>query len=97
MIEDLARSEHEEPPAGNAAKQLEQPAIARSVDAGGPRDHDLHASASRGFARSAFAFELRDLIDVAGLQRRVLVRRRMFDVAVHTDSAAVDDPLHAGP
>ena len=40
-------------------------------------------------ARQALAFELRLLIDVARLERRVLVRRRMLDVAVHADRAAV--------
>jgi hypothetical protein len=42
-------------------------------------------------ARDAFALELGLLVDVAWTERRVLVRRRMLDVAVYADGAAVDD------
>ena len=54
------------------------------------------ASARRGSRATLFAFELRHLVDVAGPQRRVLVGRRMLDVAVHADGAAVDDAADAG-
>ena len=53
-------------------------------------------SRAAGLARQALPFELRLLVDVAGLQRRVLVRRRMLDVAVNADRAAVHDAPHAG-
>ncbi len=45
-----------------------------------------------GLARELLAFELRHLIDVARLERRVFVGRRMLDVAVDADGAAVNDP-----
>ncbi len=49
-----------------------------------------------GLARDALAFDFRHLIDIAGPQRRIFVRRRMFDVAVHADRAAVHDAPNAG-
>ena len=49
-----------------------------------------------GLASDALAFELGLLIDVAGRERRVLVGRRVLDVAVHADRAAVHDAAHAG-
>ena len=52
---------------------------------------------ARPVAGALLAFELRDLIDVAGSERRVLVGRRMLDVAVHADRAAVHDAPDAGP
>ena len=42
------------------------------------------------------AFELRLLIDVAGRERRVFVGRRMLDVAVDADGAAVHHAPRAG-
>ena len=47
-------------------------------------------------ARQLFGFELGVLIDVAGIERRVLVRRRMRDVAVHAAGAAVHHPRAPG-
>src|SRR5439155_7780682 len=44
-----------------------------------------------GFARQPLAFELGLLIDVARLQRRLLVRRWAFDVPVDADGAAMND------
>ena len=49
-----------------------------------------------GLPRQLLAFELGLLVDVAGTERRVLVRRRMLDVAVHADGAAVHDAPHPG-
>ena len=48
-------------------------------------------------SRALLAFDLRALIDVAGPERRVFVRRRMLDVAVDADRAAVHDAADAGP
>ena len=47
--------------------------------------------------RDPLAFELRVLVDVAGAERRVLVRRRMLDVSVHADGAAVHDAFRTRP
>ena len=38
MVEDLAVAQDDEPPAGDAAKELEQPPVARSVNTRGPHD-----------------------------------------------------------
>ena len=85
----------DESSAGDAAKQLQQPPVARPVDAGRPRDHDFDARARRRLAGDALPFELRLLVDVAGLERRVFVRRGMLDVAVHADGAAVHHAARA--
>ena len=63
--------------------------VGRAID-------ELDAGSRRGLARHALPFELRLLVDVAGPQRRILVGRRMLDVAVHADRAAVHDAPHAG-
>ena len=47
-------------------------------------------------ARELLGVELGALIDVAGIERRVLVGRRMLDVTVHAAGAAVDDAPDAG-
>ena len=46
-------------------------------------------------ADGLLAFELGDLVDIPGLERCVFVGRRVFDVTVDTDSAAMDDSAHA--
>ncbi len=46
MVEDLAVAEDDESPSGDAAEQLEQPPVARPVDAGGPHDDQLDADAA---------------------------------------------------
>ena len=51
----------------------------------------LDPASFRRLARQLFALELRDLVDVARLERRVFVGRRMLDVAVDADRAAVHD------
>ena len=51
---------------------------------------------ARRLAGDPLAFDFRDLIDVAGPQRRVFVRRRMLDVAMHADGAAMHDASDAG-
>ena len=81
----------------DAAKQLQKPAIAGAVDPGRAHDHQLDAAVTRPIAGALLAFELRDLIDVARPERRVLVGRRMLDVAVHANGAAVHDAADAGP
>ena len=97
MVIDVAGCRACEPAAaGDAAKQLQQAAIARTVDAGRPHDRHLDAGARRRLARQPLAFELRLLIDVARPERRVFVRRRMLDVAVDADRAAVHDAADAG-
>ena len=96
MVEDLAVAEDDESPAGHAAEQLEQPAVAGPVDAGGPHDDQLRAARGGGL-RQALAFQLGDLVGVARGERRILVGRRVLDVAVDAHRAAVDDAPHAGP
>ena len=54
------------------------------------------AEPGAGVARQPLAFELGDLIDVARHERRILVGRRMLDVAVDADRAAVHDAADAG-
>ena len=49
-----------------------------------------------GFASDALPFDLRLLINVAGPQGRIFVRRWMLDVAMHADGAAVHDAANAG-
>ena len=96
MIRDVARPEHHEPPSGDAAKQLQQAAIAGSVDAGRPRDDELDVPARRRVAADRFPLELRSLVVVTGPERGILVGRRMFDVAVDADRAAVHETTYAG-
>ena len=96
MVVDLAAAERDPAAPRDAAKQLQQPAIAGTVDAAGPRDRDLDAEPRARFAREPLAFELRLLIDVARPERRVFVGGRMLDIAVHADRAAVDHAAHAG-
>ena len=97
VIEDPAVTENQEP----ASRDARETASA----AGDRRDRRCRVGRAmttstpvlrRRLARDALPFELRDLIDVAGLERRVLVRGRMLDVAVDTDRAAVDDAPGAG-
>ncbi len=97
MVVDFAASQHRKPAARDAAKQLQQPAIAGSVDAARPDDRHFDAEALAGLSREPLAFELRLLVDVAGVERRVLVGRRMLDVAVDADRAAVHDAVDARP
>ena len=47
-------------------------------------------------ARQLLGLELGVLIDVAGIERRVFVGRRMRDVPVHAAGAAVHDAPRAG-
>ena len=84
-------AQHHEPAARDLAEDLEQPPIARPVDARRPRDHQLDAGARRGLAPHLLAKQLAVLIHVAWLERRVFVGRRMLDVAMHADGAAMDD------
>src|SRR5262249_28252198 len=72
-------------------KQLQQPAIAGTVNTRRSRDRHFDAQTPSGFAYQVLAFELGDLIDVARLQRRIFARGRTGDVAVDADGAAVDD------
>ena len=91
VVEDLAVAKNHETAMRDTAKQLEQAAIAGTVDARGSRDDDFDAGAARRGARNRFAFELRLLVDVARAQRRLFVGGRVLDVAVDADRAAVDD------
>ena len=88
--------EHHKSPPRDASEQLQQPAIAGAVDARRTCDRDRHPRARRRIASDALAFDFRHLIDIAGPQRRVFVRGRMLDVAVHANRAAVDKPPNAG-
>jgi hypothetical protein len=93
VIKDLAVAENDEAPASDAAKKLQQSTIARSVDAGRPRDDDLHAGLARSNSGDVFSFELCLLIDVTRPERRVLICWWMFDVTMDADGAAVHDAL----
>ena len=62
--------------------------IGRAID-------DLERMRAAVLARQLFGFELGLLIDVARIERRVLVRRRMLDVAVHAAGAAMHDAARA--
>ena len=53
MVVDFAASERRPIAARDAAKQLQQPAIARTVDAGRPRDRDLDAACARPASRAS--------------------------------------------
>ena len=66
-----------------ARKHLQEPGIARAVDADRADNDDLHSAASAGRSRRALALELGFLVDVSRRQRRFLVRGRMLDVSVH--------------
>ena len=51
---------------------------------------------SRAASRAmTLPFELRLLVHVAGPERRIFIRRRVLDVAVDADGAAMDDPPRA--
>ena len=96
MVEDVAATQRHPSPPRDAAKQLQQPTVARAVDAGRPHDRHLDAVFDRSLPGQLFAFELGVLIDVTWPERRVFVGRRMLDVAVDTDGAAVHDAADAG-
>src|SRR4029077_11167714 len=83
MVIDFAAAERHPPSTRDASEQPEETAIRRSVDAGRPRNRDVDAETACGLARQPLAFEFGDLIDVARLERRVLVPRRVIDVALH--------------
>src|SRR5262245_44111135 len=99
MIEDVSRPEHDKSAPGNAAKQLQQTAIAGAVDSGWADDGDGQPGSRRGIAGDALGFHLRFLVDVTRPKRRVLVRRWMFNITVHAHRAAVNeavDPRRGG-
>src|SRR5688572_33462755 len=96
MIKDVAGAQYDKSPAGDAAKELQQPAVSRAVDAGRPRNRDRQARSSGRFAGDLLALHLRDLIDVSRPERCVLVRRWMFDVSMDADGAAMHEALDAG-
>ena len=95
VIEHLARAEHREAAAREAAEHLEEARVARTVDADRPRDDDVEARSRPELARQLLGFELGLLVDVAGIERRVLVGRRIGDVAVHAAGAAMHDAARA--
>jgi len=66
VIVNASGAKHDEPPPRHATEQLQQPPIARTVNAGRPRDHHFHPGGGRRFPRQPLAFDLRLLIDVAG-------------------------------
>jgi len=97
MVVDFAATQHWKASARNTTEQLEQSSIARTIDARRSDDRHFDAGSSAGFSRDLLPFELRVLIDVARAQRRIFVRRRMFDVSVHADGAAMHNPFCASP
>ena len=90
VIVNLTGTENHETATGDAAKEFQEAPIAWPVDASRTRDDNFDAGVGRCLACDALAFELRLLVDVARTERRILVGRRMLDIAVHADSAAVD-------
>src|SRR5262249_31914085 len=80
-------------PAYDAAKQFQQPAIARTVDAARSCDRDLDSELRGGIERSLLALYFRTLVRVTRSQRGILVCRRVLDIAVDSDGAA----LHHAP
>jgi hypothetical protein len=92
VIKDAAVAKDDEAAARDPAEQLQETTIAGTIDAGRPRNDDVDSRVARGFACDDLSFELRLLLNVAGPERRVFIRRRALDVAVDTDGAAVDDP-----
>ena len=97
MIEDVSGPEHDKSPPRHATKQLEQAAIARSIDAGRPCDRDGEPRARGCLTRDALSFDLGLLINIAGPQRCVFIRGRMLDVAVHAHRAAMHHPCARRP
>ena len=95
MVVDFPAAQHRKAAHG-VPEQLQESAVARTVDAARPDNRDLDAEPRRGRPRPLFPFDFRPLIDVARPERRVLVRRRMLDVAVHAHRTAVHDATHAG-
>ena len=87
---------HGESAPGDGAEHLQEPGVARTVDADRTDHHDLHAAGPAGGARQAFAFELRFLVHVPRSERRVFVGGRTLDVPVDAAGAAVHEAAHAG-
>ncbi len=95
VIERLAVAEHRKHAARDAPEDHEEPlGIAGPVDGRRPQDRRAQP-APIPLAHERLRFVLRLLVVVGGLDRRVLVGRRIVDVAVHAAGAAVDDLLHA--
>ena len=72
----------------HAAKELEQAAIAWTVDACGTRDGHGQSVRCAATTRDALPFNFRFLINIAGPKRCIFVRGRMLDVAVHANRTA---------
>ena len=95
MVIDVACTERDPAASGDTAEQLQQPAIARTVNAGRAHDGQLDPAAGGRFARHLLPFQLGLLVDVAGTERCILIRRRMPHVAMHADRAAMNDARDA--
>src|SRR5262245_64882192 len=78
------------------AEQLQQPHIARTIDAAGTDNRHLDSKTCRRLPRASLSVDFRNLINVARLERRVFVRRGVLDVAVNADRAAMHHAGHAG-
>ena len=95
VVVDAAAAQHDEAPPRHAAEQFQQAAIARAVNPRWSGNDDVDAGRGSGVSRNPLPFQLGLLIDVPGTERRVFCRRRMLDIAVNADRAAVHDPPHA--
>ena len=95
VIERPAVADHREAAALDAAKQLEKAQVAGAVDAGRPEDRDGQAALGHVARGDPLAFELGFLIRIARRERRILGRRRLLDVAVHADRAAMHEAADA--
>src|SRR5215831_9116847 len=89
MVIDFAAAQDRKPSSRHSAKQLQQPAIAGPVDAARTDDRDFDAQALTGFACKSLAFELRELVDIARSEGRLLVGGGMLHVSMHPHCAAV--------
>ncbi len=98
VIERLPAADHRKASARQSAEHAQEARIARSIDADRTRHHHVEARRCAELARQRLGVELGFLVDVAGIERRVLGGRRIRDVTVHAAGAAMHDATDArGP
>src|SRR5262245_10414034 len=90
-------AEHQEATLRHFSEDLEEPSIGRSVDAAGTNDHKLESGSASRVPANLLPFQFRFLVDVPRTERRILVRRRVLDIAVDADGAALHNAADAGP
>ena len=77
-------------------EDLEEAPVAGPVDGGRPDDGERQALPWREVAEPELGIGLGLLVDVARVERVLLVGRRMLDMAVHADGGHMNKPLEAG-